>query len=61
MDNTAQDQGNDRETTRVQAMPAPLAAPALQQFVAAQARGLGREADAAVIKTFPGIELPSKE
>ena len=55
------DLGIVSETTREQAMPAPLAAAALQQFVAAQARGLGREADAAVIKTFPGIELPSKE
>lgn len=55
------DLGIVSETTREQAMPAPLAAAALQQFVAAQARGLGREADAAVIKTFPGIELPSKK
>ena len=55
------DLGIVSETTREQAMPAPLAAVALQQFVAAQARGLGREADAAVIKTFPGIELPRKK
>lgn len=54
------DLGIVTETTREQAMPAPLAAAALQQFVAAQARGLGREADAAVIKTFPGITLPQK-
>ena len=54
------DLGIVSETTREQGMPAPLAAAALQQFVAAQARGLGREADAAVIKTFPGIELPQK-
>lgn len=52
------DLGIVSETTREQAMPAPLAAAALQQFVAAGAAGHGREADAAVIKIFPGIELP---
>ncbi len=55
------DLGIVTETTREQALPAPLAAAALQQFVAARARGLGREADAAVIKIFPGITLPQKE
>lgn len=55
------DLGIVTETTREQSLPAPLAAAALQQFVAARARGLGREADAAVIKIFPGITLPQKQ
>ncbi len=55
------DLGIVSETTREQEMPAPLAAAALQQFVAARARGLGGEDDAAVIKIFPGIELPQKQ
>lgn len=55
------DLGIVSETTREQALPAPLAAAALQQFIAARARGLGGEADAAVIKIFPGITLPQKQ
>lgn len=54
------DLGIVSETTREQEMPAPLAAAALQQFVTARAQGLGQEDDAAVIKIFPGIELPQK-
>lgn len=55
------DLGIVSEATREQAVPAPLAAAALQQFVAAGAAGYGREADAAVIKIFPGIELPARD
>ncbi|GBR10426.1 3-hydroxyisobutyrate dehydrogenase [Acetobacter oeni LMG 21952] len=38
--------------------PLPLAAAAHQQFLAASAAGFGREDDSAVIKMFPGIDLP---
>ena len=55
------DLGIVSETTREQEMPAPMAAAALQQFVMARAQGLGQEDDAAVIKIFPGIELPSQK
>lgn len=55
------DLGIVSETTREQEMPAPMAAAALQQFVTARAQGLGQEDDAAVIKIFPGIELPSQK
>jgi L-threonate 2-dehydrogenase len=40
--------------------PLPLAATAHQMFLQASAAGYGREDDAAVIKIFPGIELPAK-
>jgi L-threonate 2-dehydrogenase len=36
-----------------------LASTAHQMFLQASASGLGREDDAAVIKIFPGIDLPS--
>jgi 3-hydroxyisobutyrate dehydrogenase len=39
--------------------PLPLAATAHQMFLQASAAGLGREDDSAVIKIFPGIELPT--
>jgi putative dehydrogenase len=38
--------------------PLPLTAAAHQMFMMAAAAGLGREDDSAVIKIFPGIELP---
>lgn len=40
--------------------PLPLASTAHQMFLQASAAGHGREDDAAVIKIFPGIELPAK-
>ena len=40
--------------------PLPLAATAHQMFLQASAAGHGREDDAAVIKIFPGIQLPAK-
>ncbi len=49
------------ETGRELAMPTPVAASALQQFLAAKGAGFGREDDAAVIKVYQrlsGIELP---
>jgi 3-hydroxyisobutyrate dehydrogenase len=39
--------------------PLPLSATAHQMFMQASAAGHGREDDAAVIKVFPGIELPA--
>ena len=41
------------------ASPAEVAAAAHQMFLQASAAGHGGEDDAAVIKIFPGIELPS--
>jgi L-threonate 2-dehydrogenase len=46
------------DTARTARAPLPLAATAHQMFMQASAAGHGREDDAAVIKIFPGIELP---
>jgi 3-hydroxyisobutyrate dehydrogenase len=46
------------DTARASKFPLPLAATAHQMFSMASAAGHGREDDAAVIKIFPGIELP---
>ncbi len=47
------------DTARASKFPLPLAATAHQMFSMASAAGHGREDDAAVIKIFPGIELPA--
>jgi 3-hydroxyisobutyrate dehydrogenase len=47
------------DTARERKFPLPLASTAHQMFMQASAAGHGREDDAAVIKVFPGIELPS--
>jgi L-threonate 2-dehydrogenase len=47
------------ETARATKFPLPLSATAHQMFMAASTAGYGREDDSAVIKTFPGITLPS--
>ena len=39
--------------------PLPLTASAHQMFKQASASGLGREDDIAVVKIFPGINLPA--
>jgi L-threonate 2-dehydrogenase len=49
------------DAARPNVFPLPLAAAAHQQFLRASAAGHGREDDSAVIKTFPGIGLPSAE
>jgi L-threonate 2-dehydrogenase len=49
------------DAARPNVFPLPLAAAAHQQFLRASAAGHGREDDSAVIKTFPGIDLPSAE
>jgi 3-hydroxyisobutyrate dehydrogenase len=47
------------DTARATKFPLPLSAAAHQMFMLASSAGHGREDDAAVIKIFPGIELPS--
>ena len=46
------------DTARATRFPLPLASTAHQMFMQASSAGHGREDDAAVIKIFPGIELP---
>ena len=48
------------DTARATKAPLPLASTAHQMFMQASAAGFGREDDAAVIKIFPGIDLPGK-
>ena len=48
------------DTARASRFPLPLASTAHQMFQHASAAGHGREDDAAVIKMFPGIELPQR-
>ena len=48
------------DTARASKFPLPLSATAHQMFMQASSAGHGREDDAAVIKIFPGIELPKK-
>lgn len=49
------------DTARATKFPLPLASTAHQMFMQASSAGFGREDDAAVIKIFPGIELPQKK
>ena len=46
------------DTARASRFPLPLASTAHQMFMQASSAGHGREDDSAVIKIFPGIELP---
>lgn len=46
------------DTARASKFPLPLSATAHQMFMQASTAGHGREDDSAVIKIFPGIELP---
>jgi 3-hydroxyisobutyrate dehydrogenase len=46
------------DTARASKFPLPLASTAHQMFLQASSAGHGREDDSAVIKIFPGIELP---
>ena len=46
------------DAARTNKFPLPLASTAHQMFLQAASSGLGREDDSAVIKIFPGIELP---
>jgi L-threonate 2-dehydrogenase len=49
------------DAARASSFPLPIAAAAHQQFLHASAAGHGREGDAAVIKTYPGIALPPRK
>ncbi|HEY1229843.1 MAG TPA: L-threonate dehydrogenase [Ramlibacter sp.] len=49
------------DTARATKFPLPLASTAHQMFMQASTAGHGREDDAAVIKIFPGITLPTKD
>src|SRR6202453_3612406 len=46
------------DAARASKFPLPLASTAHQMFLQAASSGYGREDDSAVIKIFPGIELP---
>jgi 3-hydroxyisobutyrate dehydrogenase len=46
------------DSARKLSFPLPLTTTAHQIFLAAAAAGLGREDDSAVIKMYPGVELP---
>ena len=48
------------DTARATKFPLPLSATAHQMFMQASTAGHGREDDSAVIKIFPGIQLPTK-
>ena len=49
------------DTARASKFPLPLASTAHQMFMQASSAGHGREDDSAVIKIFPGIDLPAKK
>ncbi|AMO23602.1 NAD(P)-binding domain-containing protein [Ramlibacter solisilvae] len=48
------------DLARSSKFPLPLSSTAHQMFMQASSAGFGREDDSAVIKIFPGIELPGK-
>jgi len=48
------------DTARASKFPLPLASTAHQMFMHASTAGFAAQADSAVIKIFPGIELPGK-
>jgi putative dehydrogenase len=48
------------DTARASKFPLPLASTAHQMFLQASSCGFGREDDSAVIKIFPGIDLPKQ-
>ncbi|AEI76926.1 3-hydroxyisobutyrate dehydrogenase MmsB [Cupriavidus necator N-1] len=54
------DLGMVLDTARQSKFPLPLSAAAHQMFMMASTAGHGGEDDSAVIKIFPGIELPGK-
>ncbi|KDP86021.1 3-hydroxyisobutyrate dehydrogenase [Cupriavidus sp. SK-3] len=49
------------DTARASKFPLPLSAAAHQMFMMASSAGHGGEDDSAVIKVFPGIDLPAKK
>jgi putative dehydrogenase len=61
LDILVKDLGLVLDAARSCTFPLPLASTAHQMFLQASAAGHGREATAAVIKIFPGIQLPGKK
>jgi L-threonate 2-dehydrogenase len=61
LDILVKDLGLVLQAGRDSTFPLPLTSTAHQMFLQASAAGHGREAVAAVIKIFPGIELPQKQ
>jgi putative dehydrogenase len=49
------------DTARATKFPLPLASTAHQMFMQASSAGFAKEDDAAVIKIFPGIDLPGRK
>jgi len=49
------------DTARASKFPLPLSSTAHQMFMQASTAGFGKEDDSAVIKIFPGIEIPVKK
>jgi 3-hydroxyisobutyrate dehydrogenase len=49
------------DSARKESFPLPLTATAHQMFLAAAAAGYGAEDDSAVVKIFPGIDLPNTD
>jgi len=49
------------DTARASTFPLPLSSTAHQMFMQASTAGFGKEDDSAVIKIFPGIELPTQK
>ena len=49
------------DTARATKFPLPLASTAHQMFMQASSAGFAKEDDSAVIKIFPGIELPARK
>lgn len=49
------------DVARASKFPLPLSSTAHQMFMQASTAGFAREDDSAVIKIFPGIELPAKQ
>jgi len=49
------------DTARASKFPLPLSSTAHQMFMQASTAGFGKEDDSAVIKIFPGIELPTQK
>ena len=49
------------ETAKKSSFPLPLTATAHQMFMMAAAAGHGGEDDSAIVKIFPGIDLPARQ
>ncbi|WP_050455097.1 L-threonate dehydrogenase [Candidatus Burkholderia verschuerenii] len=60
LDIFVKDLGLVLDAARASKFPLPLASTAHQMFTTASAAGYGNEDDTAVIKIFPGIQLPTK-